>query len=99
MRKQLALDDLEIDKFDVNPSGDTIVRVLGFQEGSIGHRIMNAFDKTSTATVLDAGTVRERISVMTYVAPSVGAYTVTNTFTYTYVNGKYVYASDTWSVT
>lgn len=94
-----SLTDREFKKFVENANGQTAVRVVGFQEGSIGHRIMNAFDKTSTATVLDAGTVRERISVMTYVAPSVGAYTVTNTFTYTYVNGKYVYASDTWSVT
>lgn len=56
---------------------------------SISQQILKASDREREFTWLDFGTKNERISVIQYTAPSVGSYTLTSTFNYTLVSGKY----------
>lgn len=55
----------------------------------IAQQILKAPDRSKDFTWADFGTKSERVTLVVYTAPSVGAYTLTKTFNYTQVGSNY----------
>jgi hypothetical protein len=94
------INNREFDKFVLDENGDTAVRVEGtlvVSEG-IAADILNAADKIETITTADFGTVKERVTLITYTAASVGIQVLNKTFSYTLVSGKYRLDQIVWTL-
>lgn len=65
---------------------------------SLRQQYLNADDTKEVPSYDDIGTKNERITLMTYTAPSVGAQTVYKTFTYTLISGRYILTEVQWSI-
>ncbi len=72
----------------VSPNPLPITGTVIVDEGIV-QEMLNAPDLNATYTWLDFGTRNERVSTIVYTAPSVTAQTLTKTFTYSLVSGKY----------
>jgi len=58
-------------------------------EDTIAQQILKASDRTKQFTWLDFGSRNERVSTIVYTAPSVGAYILTKTFSYSLSGNAY----------
>lgn len=88
--------DRDQDKFIESPDGRTAVRTfisnttlpIQFSESDY-QKVLNAADRERVFFWLDFGTKNERISSITYSAPSVGSLSFIKTFTYSLVGNSY----------
>jgi len=65
---------------------------------SLREQYLNANDTKEVLSYDGIGTKNERITLITYTAPSVGAQTVYKTFTYTLISGRYILTEVQWSI-
>ena len=87
----------EHDKFREGPSGKTVVAVTVEQDSpipiefadNIAQQILKAPDRNKAFFWADFGSKNERVTSVVYTAASVGAYTLTKTFSYSLSGGAY----------
>lgn len=89
--------DREQDKFVESSDGKTAVRVKVDTDSPLPvevsysdfEKVLNAPDRERVFYWLDFGTKNERVSSITYSAPSVGVMSFVKTFTYSLVGNSY----------